>query len=87
MPVIIYRRGDGMVAIGPMADLRREHARRGSRAIVFALLAAWCLLALCAGCSPPPRPPPVSGILADLDRIERGILAHEITVRDWRAAR
>jgi hypothetical protein len=87
--MVIYRLPDGMVRILPTATLRRERATLRAGRIWWAILALLSALTLCSACGSPPRlpPPNASGTLAALDRIERGIVSHEIAVRDWRMAR
>jgi hypothetical protein len=54
--------------------------------LVSLLLAATILAAVCS-CRPERPPiPGVGPVLAELDRAERGIVTHEIVVRDWRLA-
>ena len=82
-PMVVIYGPDDVVRIVPLRAARRERASRWWWLVVAALAA------LCLACAPEPRrpAPSVGDTLVRLDRIERGILVHEITVRDWRAAR
>lgn len=67
------------------------HRRRSSwdQRVAWALVVASILVGLLAGCSsePPRRQPDVPALLGELDRIEGGIVTHEIAVARWRAQR